>query len=65
VASNEYSVKWELLRDAAVTGRTEEALVRIVVHFTGATDEASAAQWASRAASELIPEVDAVLPAWP
>ncbi len=31
VASNEYSVKWDLLRDAAIYGRTDEALVRIVV----------------------------------
>jgi EpsI family protein len=31
VASNEYVVKWNLLRDAALVGHTEEALVRIVV----------------------------------
>lgn len=31
VASNEYVVKWNLLRDAALAGHTEEALVRIVV----------------------------------
>ena len=31
VAWDEYQVKWDLLRDAAVDGRTEEALVRIVI----------------------------------
>ena len=29
--SSEYVVKWDLLKDAALYGRTEEALVRIVV----------------------------------
>ncbi|MDH4132074.1 MAG: EpsI family protein [Gemmatimonadota bacterium] len=65
VASNEYGVKWDLLRDAALHGRTEEALVRIVVHFSGNTDEAGAATWASRAAADLIPAVETALPAWP
>lgn len=36
VTANEYLVKWNLLRDAALTGRTEEALVRIVVPLRGA-----------------------------
>ena len=31
VESSEYRVKWNLLRDAALFGRTEEALVRLVV----------------------------------
>lgn len=31
IESSEYRVKWNLLRDAALQGRTEEALVRIVV----------------------------------
>jgi EpsI family protein len=31
IVANEYAVKWNLLRDAAVAGHTEEALVRIVV----------------------------------
>ena len=65
VASNEYGVKWDLLRDAALHGRTEEALVRIVVHFTDKTDESSAADWATRAAADLIPAVEGSLPTWP
>jgi len=35
VESSEYVVKWNLLRDAAAHGRTEEALVRVVVPVTG------------------------------
>ena len=31
VASNEYLVKWQLLRDAAIRRRSDEALVRIIV----------------------------------
>jgi EpsI family protein len=31
VVASEYSVKWNLLRDAAMLGHTEEALVRIVI----------------------------------
>lgn len=31
IVANEYMVKWNLLRDAALAGHTEEALVRIVV----------------------------------
>ncbi len=31
VVANEYAVKWNLLRDAALSGHTEEALVRVVV----------------------------------
>ena len=31
VVANEYRVKWNLLRDAALAGHTEEALVRVVV----------------------------------
>lgn len=31
IVANEYVVKWNLLRDAALAGHTEEALVRVVV----------------------------------
>ena len=33
VVASEYAVKWNLLRDAALKGHTEEALVRIVVYI--------------------------------
>lgn len=62
VAANEYRVKWELLRDAALRGRSEEALVRIVVPITKDLNEAGAEQLAARVAGELIPSVYKVLP---
>lgn len=31
VVASEYAVKWDLLRDAALEGHTEEALVRLIV----------------------------------
>jgi EpsI family protein len=71
VAWDEYQVKWDLLRDAAIHGRTEEALVRIVVPvYIRATakgtalDEqaASADSLATSIAQTLIPQVAKVLP---
>ncbi len=62
VAANEYRVKWELLRDAALLGRSEEALVRIVVRLNADTPEDVAADWAARAAADLDPGVFSVLP---
>jgi EpsI family protein len=42
VVASEYAVKWNLLRDAALTGHTEEALVRVVVPVrSGASTAAS------------------------
>ena len=73
VAWSEYRVKWDLLRDAAKHGRTEEALVRIMVPLTEAT-AGSAAELAdrvkraddvaTRVAHELLPQVARVLPRW-
>jgi EpsI family protein len=63
VAANEYQVKWELLRDAAIRGRTEEALVRIVVYLDEKHDAAAAAAVATAVAADLIPALDRVLPA--
>lgn len=72
VVANEYAVKWNLLRDAALTGRTEEALVRVVVPVVGATvgpgasgtDQAyaSANQVGDDIARKMIKEVARVLP---
>jgi EpsI family protein len=73
VAWSEYRVKWDLLRDAALSGRTEEALVRIMVPippsrgFTEAewkARQASADALASRVAAELVPAVERSLPTW-
>ncbi len=61
IAHNEYLVKYELLRDAAVHGRTEEALVRIVVPVKD-DNVAAADELAMRIAPTLAGEVDRVLP---
>lgn len=73
VAHNEYTVKWDLLRDAVAHGRSEEALVRLVVPIRrapGYTKEAwrdgiEAAELVARsAAAEIIPRLDGALPRW-
>jgi len=61
VAWNEYAVKWNLLRDAAVRRRSDEALVRIVVPVRGS--EAEALQTARAAAAAVVPAVGRALPA--
>jgi EpsI family protein len=75
VESSEYRVKWDLLRDAALHGRTEEALVRIVVAIAPGTPGAmpkaddpqvhAADVIARKAAEEVTPMVAKVLPAFP
>jgi EpsI family protein len=61
VASNEYRVKWDLVRDAALKRHSEEALVRIVVEIRGNENDAFAL--ASRVASTVVPSLDTALPA--
>jgi EpsI family protein len=60
VAASEYSVKWDLLRDAATRGRSEEALVRIAVPVR--TTEEAALELAARVAESVIPSVFRALP---
>lgn len=60
VAWDEYRVKWDLLRDAATRGRTEEALVRIIVPVTAGVDAAFAL--GASVAADVIPAVDQALP---
>ena len=70
VVANEYTVKWNLLRDAAIAGHTEEALVRVVVFVprTKAGDAAATPGFASadslgkRIAGLLIHDVNRALP---
>ncbi len=63
VVASEYAVKWNLLRDAALTGRTDEALVRIVVPVGGPdSTEALADQLGMSIAPRLLNEVQRVLP---
>ena len=60
VSWNEYAVKWELLRDKALHGRSEEALVRIVVPINpGAPDGADAL--ATEIAQDIIPRLFGIL----
>jgi EpsI family protein len=60
VEANEYIVKWDLLRDQALHGRSDEALVRVIVPVEGAEDEAYAK--AIRVAATLVETVDRALP---
>lgn len=60
VAWNEYLVKWDLLRDAVLKRRIDEALVRIVVSIGSSPGEALA--FAREVATRLKPSVDQVLP---
>ncbi len=60
VAWNEYKVKWDLLRDAALRRRSDEALVRIVAPVTGSYGEALDA--AQAAAATIIPDLAKALP---
>jgi EpsI family protein len=64
ITADEYRVKWELLRDAALRGRSEEALVRVLVHMPPGTREPDASAAAEVAAAALAGEVAKVLPSW-
>jgi EpsI family protein len=61
VAASEYAVKWDLLRDAALRGRSEESLVRVVVPVYGSGDAAFV--WAERVVGGIVPAVRRALPA--
>ena len=50
VEANEYAVKWDLLRDAALRRRTKETLVRVVVRVADADGDTAAFATASRVA---------------
>lgn len=74
IESNEYTVKVNLIRDAAVFGRTEEALVRLVVPLRTQTDRTQehiraeilrADSLATSLAPRLAKEVEAALPVAP
>jgi EpsI family protein len=60
VSHNEYAVKWELLRDKALHGRSEEALVRIVVPVNRANPD-NADILATTAAQDVIPRMFGLL----
>lgn len=69
VVANEYAVKWNLLRDAAVRGHTEEALVRVVIPVQAMTANArpdagitDASTLGESISARMIEDVDRVLP---
>ena len=63
VVASEYTVKWDLLRDAALKGHTEEALVRIIVPVAASdTGQVHAEELAQRIAPRLLEQVREVLP---
>ncbi|MEO8911145.1 MAG: exosortase C-terminal domain/associated protein EpsI [Gemmatimonadaceae bacterium] len=71
VVASEYAVKWNLLKDAAFRGHTEEALVRVVVPVQASAADteqhleaglASASALGSTIAGRLIGDVDRILP---
>ncbi|HEV2146125.1 MAG TPA: EpsI family protein [Longimicrobiaceae bacterium] len=61
VEANEYRVKWHLLRDSALRGRSDEALVRVIVPVTGSEEEAF--RLAAQVAGGMMPAVGRALPA--
>jgi len=69
VESDEYRVKWNLLRDAALHGTTEEALARVIVPLASAggerrmgLDERQARTLARELTAQLVPELERTLP---
>jgi EpsI family protein len=60
VESNEYKVKWNLLRDAALRRRSEEALVRVMVPVSGSEEKAF--ELAADVAAEVLSAVNTALP---
>jgi EpsI family protein len=62
VEADEYRVKFQLLRDAAFRGRSEEALLRVVVPLRNGVTEADADAIAQGVAGAVVPAMDAVLP---
>ncbi len=61
VAASEYAVKWDLLRDQALRGRSDEALVRIIVPMMEEGGSA-ADRGATKIAQAVIPAVAQALP---
>lgn len=60
VAASEYGVKWDLLRDQALYGRSDEALVRVIVPVE--TSEEEALRRASSMAEVIVPLLEQALP---
>ncbi len=62
VMANEYGVKLDMLRDAALRHRTDEALVRVVVPVLPGDSRSAAAERAFAVARVLVPAAYRALP---
>lgn len=60
VQASEYAVKWELLRDQAMHGRSDEALVRVIVPVQ--QSERAAFEQAAHIAETVVAAVDRAVP---
>ena len=61
VVASEYQAKWDLLRDASLKRRSDEALVRVVVPVLEGEEQAF--ELAREVAEGLLPALDEALPA--
>ena len=65
VSANEYLVKWEQIRDRALQGRSDEALVRIVIPVSAGLSLASADSVAVAVSERIVRHIYSSLPAFP
>lgn len=65
VSSNEYLVKWEQIRDRALRGRSDEALVRIVIPVSPKLSLASADSIAVEVSKRIVRPIYSSLPGFP
>lgn len=65
VSANEYFVKWEQMRDRALAGRSDEALVRIVVPVTPELSIAAADSVAVTVSKAIVRPLFESLPGFP
>lgn len=65
VSANEYLVKWEQIRDRALQGRSDEALVRIVIPVSPKLPLASADSIAVEVSRRIVRPIYSSLPGFP
>lgn len=65
VSANEYLVKWEQIRDRALKGRSDEALVRIVIPLSPKLSLASADSIAVEVSKRIVRPIYSSLPEFP
>ena len=65
VSANEYLVKWEQIRDRALQGRSDEALVRVVIPVSAGLSLASADSVAVAVSERIVRQIYSSLPAFP